>query len=75
MSNKKNFYFTFGFGQKYEGYFVVIKTTSMDLARKQMFEKYGREWAFGYTEEQWNEDGISQQEKYNYKELKDGERS
>ena len=46
------YYFTFGFGQKNAGYYVKIYGTYGE-AREKMFERYGSEWAFQYTEEQW----------------------
>ena len=44
--------FTFGCGQKYCNKYVRIFGT-FDSARAKMFEKYGEEWAFQYTEEEW----------------------
>ena len=67
----KKFYFTFGFGQKHENGFHVIKSKNMSNARDKMFEKFGQKWAFAYTEKQWfNSAGISQQEEYNLHEIK-----
>ena len=45
--------FTFGSGQKHEGYFVRITGTDRNDCRRQMFERFGDEWGFCYTEEQW----------------------
>lgn len=45
--------FTFGCGQKHEGKYVKIYGTHED-ARNKMFDKYGSEWAFQYSMEQWN---------------------
>lgn len=54
MSEKEQWYiFTFGSNHKYAGTYVRIYGTR-ELARKKMFEKYGNQWAFQYTEEQWN---------------------
>ena len=65
------FYFTFGFGQKYENCFTVIKALSRLEARVTMVEKFGLTWAFQYSEEQWfNKEGVSQQEEYNLREIK-----
>ena len=44
--------FTFGSGQKYEGYFVRIFGT-YNTARKKMFDKYGRAWCMQYSEKEW----------------------
>lgn len=46
--------FTFGCGQKYEGKYVRIRGT-YEQARAKMFERYGSEWAFQYSEEEWND--------------------
>ena len=64
------FYFTFGAGQRNQGCFVEIHATNWDEARKQMSEKYGPHWAFQYEQKDWyGADGVSQQERYNYKKL------
>ena len=54
MNNEKWWIFTFGYGQKYEGHYVKINGTFGE-AREKMFDKYGEEWAFQYSEEQWND--------------------
>lgn len=46
--------FTFGAGQKHEGHFVRISGT-FEEARAEMFARYGKEWAFQYSEEEWND--------------------
>lgn len=46
--------FTFGCGQKHEGYYVKIKGT-FDSARHKMFAKYGEDWSFQYSEEVWED--------------------
>lgn len=46
--------FTFGSGQQHAGYYVKIRGT-FDEARAKMFEKYGEDWSFQYSEEKWNE--------------------
>jgi len=67
----KTFYFTFGFGQRYENGFYVIKARNREGAREEMIRKFGLKWAFQYTKEQWfDENGVSQQEKYNLREVK-----
>ena len=45
--------FTFGSGQKHDGHFVRITGTDRNDCRRQMFERFGDEWGFCYTEEQW----------------------
>lgn len=44
--------FTFGGGQKYAGRYVKIKGT-FDSARQKMIDRYGLEWGFQYSEEDW----------------------
>ena len=46
------FIFTFGCGQKHAGHFVRIRADGYEQARAEMFERFGEEWAFGYTLEQ-----------------------
>ncbi len=60
-----NYYFTFGFGQKYQNGFYIIESENSLKAREEMNEKFGKQWSMQYTEKQWfNKDGISQQEEY-----------
>jgi len=67
----KPFYFTFGFGQRHENGFHVIRAKNKERAREEMVNKFGLKWSFQYTKEQWfNEDGVSQQEQYNLKEIR-----
>lgn len=51
--DKQNWIFTFGCGQKHEGYYVKIYGT-YDEARQEMISRYGREFAFQYSEEEWD---------------------
>jgi len=44
--------FTFGFGQKNEGCYTIIKGKTKDECRQKMFEKYGQEWSFQYDSEE-----------------------
>jgi len=67
----KKYYFTFGFGQVHENCFHVVTAKGYGEARDRMFEKFGKKWAFQYSEKQWyNEKGVSQQEQFNLKEIK-----
>lgn len=52
MSKEKHWIFTFGDGQKHEGYYVKIYGTC-ESARKEMFARYGNDWSFQYSEEEW----------------------
>jgi len=45
-------YMTFGWTQKHAGFYVKIYGT-FNEARKKMFDKYGREWSFQYSEDEW----------------------
>lgn len=44
--------FTFGCGQGHAGRYVRIKG-SFEEARRKMVDKYGLEWAFQYSIEDW----------------------
>ena len=46
--------FTFGCGQQHENCYVKIYGTFGE-ARTEMFNNYGEEWAFQYSEERWSE--------------------
>lgn len=48
----QNWIFTFGCGQPHEGYYVKIYGTYSE-ARKEMIDRYGKQFAFQYTEEEW----------------------
>lgn len=45
--------FTFGVGQQNEGKYVKVRG-NYGTARQKMVERYGLNWAFQYSEEQWN---------------------
>ncbi len=45
-------YCTFGCRQKHAGKYVKVRGT-FNSARKKMFDKYGAEWSFQYSEEEW----------------------
>lgn len=45
--------FTFGYGQEHAGHYVRIYGT-FSKARHKMIEKYGKEWAMQYSEQEWN---------------------
>ena len=40
--------FTFGFGQKHEGKYVVISGKSKADCRKRMFDMFGQKWSSQY---------------------------
>ena len=54
MEEKQWWTFTFGYGQQREGMYVGIYGT-FDSARRKMFERYGSEWAFQYSEQEWKD--------------------
>ena len=54
-AEKECWVFTFGYGQKHEGKFVKIYGRDFGDARQVMFDRYGREWAFQYSEEEWSD--------------------
>lgn len=49
----KKFYFTFGVGHANNDRYQVVFAKSKEEARIKMFELHGRQWAFPYTQEQW----------------------
>lgn len=53
-SKKEEWIFTFGSGQQYEGCFVRIPGTWGE-AREKMVKKYGLEWAFQYSVDEWED--------------------
>lgn len=53
MASQQWFVFTFGSGQPNEGKYVRVFGT-FEEARVKMIEKYGRQWGFQYTSEQWS---------------------
>lgn len=48
----ETWYFTFGFGQENSGHYVKIRGT-FESARKEMFIRFGKAWAFQYSEAEW----------------------
>lgn len=52
---KKLYYFTFGCGQDKSGFVQPILSSSWEQARAKMIELNGKQWAFQYTEKQWND--------------------
>ncbi|MFQ5330250.1 MAG: hypothetical protein ACE5D4_09735 [Thermodesulfobacteriota bacterium] len=69
----KNFYFTFCLGASHQhcgGKFHIVKAKDAHTAREKMVARFGRDWAFQYTEEEWFANGVSQQVKFNLREVK-----
>ena len=50
---KPTWYFTFGTGQKHAGKYVKIVGTAQE-AREKMFEVFGRNWSWQYSQKQWD---------------------
>lgn len=44
----KDWYFTFGAGQEYDGQYVVVKNSNAHEARAKMIQKYGIRWSGQY---------------------------
>jgi len=58
------YYFTFGFGQKFEGHVQPIIAESSMIARYKMVSIFGDKWAFQYGEDEYLEsieNSISQE--------------
>lgn len=51
---RKYWIFTFGCGQPHAGKAVKIAGEDFFDARQKMINKYGEEWAFQYSEDNWN---------------------
>lgn len=51
----KEYIFTFGWGQRNEGYAQPIFAKDKKTAVEKMVELHGYSWAFVYTREQWEE--------------------
>ena len=52
--DRKWYYFTFGCGQPHAKHYVKFFGT-FNEARAKMFEKYGEQWAFQYSQEEWED--------------------
>lgn len=52
MNEEQDWYFTFGSGQENSGRYIKIHGT-FESARKEMFLRFGRYWAFQYSEAEW----------------------
>lgn len=51
----QKFFFTFGYAHDHDGYCQPIVARSYEEAERIMFQEYVRQWAFGYTEKEFNE--------------------
>lgn len=54
MDDKKWYIFTFGSGQQNAGHYVKIFGT-YDSARREMVCRYGLQWGFQYSEDEWED--------------------
>lgn len=61
----KEYIFTFGFGQKYQGCYHAVEAKDADEARKVMIGKFGTQWSMQYDSR--DAAGV---EKFNLKEIK-----
>ena len=55
MKLVKEFYFTFGCGQKHQGRYVKILATDSEEAREQMHTRFGDKWSMMYSKKMWEE--------------------
>ena len=46
--------FTFGSGQEHAGHYVTF-TGLYNEARQKMYERYGANWGFQYSEQEWED--------------------
>ena len=55
MEKLEKFYFTFGCGidKPHRNCYHVVEARDYESARDEMVSKFGLDWAFQYTEEQW----------------------
>jgi hypothetical protein len=53
-SKFSTWYFTFGVGQTNSGKVQPIKAQDSEQARTKMFDVYGKEWCWQYSQEDWN---------------------
>lgn len=54
MDDRQWYIFTFGSGQRYAGRYVKFFGT-YDEARQQMIDLFGLEWAFQYSQDEWDD--------------------
>lgn len=52
--NEEYWIFTFGYGQKHQGYYVKIFGGFFE-ARAKMYDKYGEEWSMQYSAKHWDD--------------------
>lgn len=65
----KLWYFTFGFGQRNEGCYTILRGTEEET-RAEMFRRYGNKWANQYSSKEWFDSrGVSQATEYNLREI------
>ena len=44
----KKYWFTFGFGQRYENCYCVIVAEDSQRAREEMYRRFGNQWSMQY---------------------------
>ena len=54
MDDRQWYVFTFGSGQRYAGRYVKFFGTYYE-ARQQMIDLFGLEWAFQYSQDEWDD--------------------
>jgi hypothetical protein len=58
MAKQEYWYFTFGAGQEFEGYYVIVRGCGFTAAREKMVKKYGTAWSGQYTIEEFLSSGM-----------------
>lgn len=51
----EKFIFTFGMSHELTHHYLTIWSYDYETARRIMFQHHGRNWAFQYTEKEWEE--------------------
>lgn len=64
----EKWYFTFGVGTVMANYFVEITGEDENECRSKMFYAFGPNWAFNYSEDEWNKSDF--QNKFNLTKFK-----
>lgn len=59
LEGKRDWYFTFGASQQYDGFYVIVRDTTFGDARAKMFNCYGYEWSGQYSAQQFNHLGLN----------------
>ena len=55
LKELKPFYVTFGIGTVYGRHYQLVLAKDMDAASEKAFELFGKDWAFVYSKEKWEQ--------------------